>query len=363
MRKPQVEHLWNYITLTAVPPEGAIVYHLIPIMFLLMNRIRASALMLLYWKLVQLLYHTFRPWQNTWQHTGEKIPQKTEDSLHKMWNTQCEGAGAKRRSVTLLSDLRTFRLHWPQKRDSHMLVGVTGRQGHARPRVATSNNLSTVPWHVLSCLQLSIHVPGERRKTRKTFLASPPLSTPPMFCYFVKTICTLFSLEAASLTLFTIPIDEASVQPNNSTLQWTHPLCLLFSGLSAWAAKTDRPWSRLLGEMLVVMPATYEPRRRTIDPQSTASIALAKIQDIQNRPQAGSRLRFLHSGSMLNELGRRGHVETLSPSKQFKNNEGVNCGCKKNQIYLLLLWLLVSTLILFAAPTGTLKGCLSVLDR
>lgn len=38
MRKPQVEHLRNDITLTSVPPQGSIVYHLISIMFILMSR-------------------------------------------------------------------------------------------------------------------------------------------------------------------------------------------------------------------------------------------------------------------------------------------------------------------------------------
>lgn len=38
MRKPQVEHLRNDITLTSVPPQGSIMYHLISIMFILMSR-------------------------------------------------------------------------------------------------------------------------------------------------------------------------------------------------------------------------------------------------------------------------------------------------------------------------------------
>lgn len=38
MRKPQVEHLQNDITLTSTPPQGSIMYHLISIMFILMSR-------------------------------------------------------------------------------------------------------------------------------------------------------------------------------------------------------------------------------------------------------------------------------------------------------------------------------------
>lgn len=38
MRKPQVEHLRNDITLTSDPPQGSIMYHLISIMFILMSR-------------------------------------------------------------------------------------------------------------------------------------------------------------------------------------------------------------------------------------------------------------------------------------------------------------------------------------
>lgn len=38
MRKPQVEHLQNDITLTSAPPQGSIMYHLISIMFILMSR-------------------------------------------------------------------------------------------------------------------------------------------------------------------------------------------------------------------------------------------------------------------------------------------------------------------------------------
>lgn len=159
MRKPQVEHLWNDITLTLVSPEGAIMYHLISIMFLLMT-IEPVCWCYCSYCITYLGYMTVNRGVNFMSPSSnsEEEPavscqccqsfsvmsprlywptyKKTEDSH----NTKCEihSVSVPERGIDLSLGCviyepppTSFRLHWPQKRNSHLLVTVTGQQGDA----------------------------------------------------------------------------------------------------------------------------------------------------------------------------------------------------------------------------------------
>lgn len=154
MRKPQVEHLWNDITLTLASPEGAIMYHLISIMFFLMTRIEparwcyftqnTSVIVSHVWTVtahrgvnfkfscrnlyVQCLHIRIDPYKKKQKIHNTKC--KIQNVKYTLWACQSEGSIC-HLPVWFMNLLPPFRLQWPQKRNSHLLVTVTGQQGDA----------------------------------------------------------------------------------------------------------------------------------------------------------------------------------------------------------------------------------------
>ena len=167
MRKPQVEHLWNDITLTLVSPEGAIIYHLISILFFLMTRIQCQCIHVTPLTVVQLLYHTLWLAANSGANfmsvrlqimtksllllicspvkaclckgsvdvlthiKKEKQKRKTHNTNWEI-NTVSEADKGIDLSLScvIYEPSSCFRLHWPQKKKCS-LVTVTGQEGNA----------------------------------------------------------------------------------------------------------------------------------------------------------------------------------------------------------------------------------------
>lgn len=174
MRKPQVEQLWNDITLTLVSPEGVIMYHLISIMFFLMTRIEPRRWCyftqngsVIVWHIWTTTAHSdvnfMSPSSNSKGETPVSrqyvlLPKpfcvkprlywpawktETEDSQQKMWNTHCERARARDRFVTCLSDLWTFFFLQTTltTKEKFTLASHSHRATRWCPCVATSNTL------------------------------------------------------------------------------------------------------------------------------------------------------------------------------------------------------------------------------
>lgn len=169
MRKPQVEHLWNDITLTLVSPEGAIMYHLISIMFFLMTRIEpvrwcyfTSVVVSHIWTLtVHSGVNFMSPSCNSEEETPVSCQYgflgngsvsvlthiKKKKQKQEIHNTKCEihTANEPERGIDLslvcviYEPSSSFRLHWPQKKFT--LASHSHRTTRRCPCVATSNTL------------------------------------------------------------------------------------------------------------------------------------------------------------------------------------------------------------------------------
>lgn len=145
MRKPQVEHLWNDITLTLVSPRGAIMYHLISILFFLMTRTepprrRYPVIVSHIWTICAQ-WSSFLSLRVLTDRGSCKLPKSfcvivcvsaVTHIRSTTQNVKYTPRGARGWGIDLslacviYEPSSSFRLRWPQKRNSHLLVTVTG---------------------------------------------------------------------------------------------------------------------------------------------------------------------------------------------------------------------------------------------